>query len=318
LEKTKINNMGTPLKWIALFLLGLFFGIFLFTTKPQPIIDRLPELIFPKSSPPLTLIFTGDVMLGRSVNTRIQKYSDPTWPFKNIASLLSSADQTIINLESPFLTNCRQTDAGMIFCADPKSIFGLVFAGVDIASLANNHINNQGQKGVEETVSILTNNGIAPIGLGKPYFITIKNTKIAFLSFTDLPQANENEIIKQLTEASKSADLVISTFHWGVEYQKNPSSRQIYLSHLAIDSGADIVVGHHPHWIQGEEIYKGKPIYYSLGNLIFDQMWSEETRLGEILRVTYKDKILIKKEIFPIKIFDFGQPILYSSTSDLK
>jgi len=96
--------MGTPLRWIALFSLGLVLGVFLFTPKPLPITGRLPELIFPKDSSPLTLIFTGDVMLGRSVNTRIQKYTDPTWPFKNISSLLSSGDLTIINLESPFIT----------------------------------------------------------------------------------------------------------------------------------------------------------------------------------------------------------------------
>jgi len=249
-------------------------------------------------------------MLGRSVNTKIQQYSDLNWPFKNIASVLSAADIAIINLESPFITGCQPTDTGMIFCADPKSVAGLKLSGVDYASLANNHIENLGQKGLDETVSILTESGITPTGLGKPEFKTLKNTKLAILSFTDLPQADDKEITGQISEASKSADLVITTFHWGTEYQKNPTPRQIFLAHLAIDSGADIVVGHHPHWIQTEEVYQGKPIYYSLGNLVFDQMWSEETRLGEILKVTYQDNKLIKKEVIPIKIFDYGQPAM--------
>ena len=309
--------MGTPLRWIALFSLGLLLGVFLFTPKPLPITGRLPELIFPKDSSPLTLIFTGDVMLGRSVNTRIQKYTDPTWPFKNISSLLSSGDLTIINLESPFITGCRPTDTGMIFCADPKNVFGLVFSGVDIATLANNHINNQGREGKDETISVLKTNGILPVVSEKAEFNTVKNTKLAILSFSDFPQIDEKEVARQITTASKYADLVITTFHWGTEYRRYPNSRQVFLAHLAIDSGADIVVGHHPHWVQTEEIYLGKPIYYSLGNLIFDQMWSEETRLGEILRVTYQDGKLVKKEVFPVKIFDYGQPNFYS-TSDLK
>lgn len=205
----------------------------------------------------------------------------------------------------------------MIFCADPKNVFGLVSAGVDIATLANNHINNQGREGKDETVSILKTNGILPVVSEKTEFNTVKNTKLAILSFSDLLQVNEKEVEKQISAASKSADLVITTFHWGAEYQRYPTSRQVFLAHLAIDSGADIVVGHHPHWVQTEEIYLGKPIYYSLGNLVFDQMWSEETRLGEILRVTYQDGKLVKKEIFPIKIFDYGQPNFYP-TSDLK
>lgn len=302
--------MGSSAKLFLLFIVGLFTGTLFFTAKPLPIINRLPDLIFPQASPLLTIVFTGDVMLGRSVNTRIQHYADFTWPFKHIAPLLSTANVTIINLESPFITGCHPTDFGMIFCADPKSIAGLKLAGVDYTSLANNHILDQDRKGLDETISILTKNGITPIGLGKPEFNTVKSTKLAILSFSDLPQTDNADVIKQISEATKSADLVITTFHWGAEYQRNPTNRQVYLAHLAIDSGADIVVGHHPHWIQTEEIYQGKPIYYSLGNLVFDQMWSEETRFGEILRVTYQDNKLVKKEIIPIKIFDYGQPAL--------
>ena len=157
----------------------------------------------------------------------------------------------------------------------------------------------------------MKNNNIIPVGLGKPEFNTLKNTKLAILSFSDLPQLDDKQMINQISESTKSADLIITTFHWGSEYQNSPNARQILLAHKAIDSGADIVVGHHPHWIQTEETYLGKPIYYSLGNLVFDQMWSEETRLGQILKVTFENKKLIKKEIFPVKIFDYGQPSPY-------
>lgn len=305
--------MRRLIKILLLFEIGLLVGIFIISPKTSPkvlpISSHLPELSFSEESPSaITFVFTGDVMLGRSVNTRIQKYADPTWPFKNIAAILSQSDLTIINLESPFVKDCQPTDQGMIFCSHPDNVAGLNFAGVDYASLANNHINNYGQAGIDDTVSTLSNHGIISLKNGLTELKTVKNTKIALISFSDLPQLNDDELVKQISMATQSADLVITTFHWGYEYQRNPNSRQIQLAHLAIDSGADIVVGHHPHWIQTEEIYQGKPIYYSLGNLVFDQMWSEETRNGEILKVTYQGKQLLKKEVTQIKIFDYGQP----------
>ncbi len=217
---------------------------------------------------------------------------------------------TVINLESPFVSDCKPTDSGMIFCSDPQNVAGLVSAGVDYATLANNHIKNYGEEGITDTKSTLKNNGITPVEQGKAEFNTVKNTKIALLAFCDLPQIENNLVRNQISSATPSADLVVVTFHWGNEYQAIPSQRQVDLAHLAIDSGADLVVGHHPHWTQTEEIYKDKPIYYSLGNLIFDQMWSEETRLGQILRVTFKNKELISKELISTKIFDYGQPVI--------
>lgn len=304
--------MSSAIKLLLLFIVGLVLGIFLFSQKPLslPVNSRLPDLVFPKTTTtPITIIFTGDVMLGRSVNTRILKLKDPTWPFQKIARILTDADLTIINLESPFIENCQPTDKGMIFCSNPKNITGLVFAGVDVATLANNHFKDQGQKGIDETINLLKTNNIIPVINGKAEFFTLKNTNIAILAFSDLPQIEDKLVKKEIENATKSANLVIATFHWGTEYQRKPTLRQTFLAHLAVDSGADLVIGHHPHWVQTNEIYKGVPIYYSLGNLIFDQMWSEETRLGEILKFTFEDSILTKKEIFPVKIFDFGQPI---------
>jgi poly-gamma-glutamate synthesis protein (capsule biosynthesis protein) len=262
------------------------------------------------------LIFAGDVMLGRSVNTRMIKYSDYSWPFRKITSLLSEADLTMVNLESPFRTGRKPTDKGMIFCADPRSAEGLLSAGIDIVNLANNHINNQGQEGIDETGKVLSQAGIASVGQNKPYFVTIKNTKIAFLGFTDIASgsleistASPENIKSQISEAKKVFDLVIATFHWGNEYSPR-SLHQQELARLAIDSGADVVIGHHPHWVQEYEEYKGKPIYYSLGNLVFDQMWSEETRKGLVVRLTFSGNQLVNKEEIPTKIFDYGQPNL--------
>ena len=278
--------------------------------------------IVPNSSETFTLLFAGDVMLGRSVNTRILKYSDFSWPFRKISSLLSDADLTLVNLESPFRSGCKPTDGGMVFCADPRSVEGLKTAGIDIVNLANNHINNQGQEGILETMEILNKNNISFVGARRDSpetnsaIYTIKNTKIAFLGFTDIPSGSKNistaspdNIKKQVSEAKKVSDLVIATFHWGNEYSSR-SLRQQELAHIAIDSGADAIIGHHPHWVQEIEEYKDKPIYYSLGNLVFDQMWSEETRKGLVVKLTFSGSKLVKQEQFPIKIFDYGQPTL--------
>jgi len=318
------------LSWIIPLFLILFLSPLLFSQKnPSSVIsDQTPIPLDVTPSPQTfetySLVFGGDVMLGRSVNTRMIKYADYSWPFRKISSLLSEADLTMVNLESPFRTGCKSTDKGMIFCADPRSIEGLLTAGIDIVNLANNHINNQGREGITETIKILQDNNIVSVGADprvRPQesnhtIITLKNTKLAFLGFTDIASgskdistASPDNIKSQISAAKKVSNLVIATFHWGNEYSPR-SLHQQELAHLAIDSGADVVIGHHPHWVQEVEEYKNKPIYYSLGNLVFDQMWSEETRNGLVVKLTFSGKNLIKQEQIPIKIFDYGQPNL--------
>ncbi len=309
------------LSWLIILFLILFSIPFLATRPKNNLsVASLPISLnlglTPQTFETVSLIFAGDVMLGRSVNTRILKYQDFTWPFKKISSLLSAADLTLVNLESPFRTGCSPTDTGMVFCADPRSLAGLTLSGIDIVNLANNHINNQGQIGIDETENLLSKAGIASVGKNIPFSITVKNTKLAFVGFTDIAAGNKDiatatpeNIRSQISLAKQSADLVFASFHWGNEYSLK-SLHQQELAHLAIEAGADAVIGHHPHWVQEFEEYQGKPIYYSLGNLVFDQMWSEKTRQGLIVKLTYSGQQLLKQERFPIKIFDYGQPTL--------
>lgn len=285
--------------------------------REEPSDAAIPALsLNPAQGNSVSLLFTGDVMLGRSVNTRMQKYQDYTWPFQKTSELLKKADLSVINLEGPFKTGCLPTDSGMIFCADTKSIQGLTFSGIDIANLANNHILNQGKDGLEETISLLESSNISVTGMGKPLFKTVNNTKIALIGFNDIGEpahgvsGTSPETMKsQISLAKKEAQIVVAMFHWGNEYSKR-SLRQLEMAHLAIDEGADIIIGHHPHWVQEFEEYKGKPIYYSLGNFVFDQMWSLETRKGLVVKITIEDNKVTKREEFPIIINDFGQPSL--------
>jgi poly-gamma-glutamate synthesis protein (capsule biosynthesis protein) len=255
-------------------------------------------------------------MLGRYVNAVTVKSGDFTLPFQKTAELLNSADITIINFEGTLIQNCPIVpDKTLTFCGDPRHVKGLQFAGVDIANLANNHSYNYGKDGLNQTTDLLEGAGIKVSGLKKPAFIEVNNTKIAFIGFNQVPpypaeigHAATEEIISEVSTAKTNADLVVVSFHWGNEYTAVITDIQKSLAHTAIDSGADLVIGHHPHWIQGTEIYKEKLIHYSLGNFIFDQDWSEKTQLGEVVKVTFDKNVMTNYEIIPIKIEENFQP----------
>lgn len=261
------------------------------------------------------LIATGDIIPARSVNFQTNKYQDFTWAFKKTADVLKSGDITFVNLESPLIKSCPLTNEGMIFCGDERHLFGLTFAGVDVVNLANNHAGNHGLAGLDNTANILGQGGILIAGRSGAVYKDIRGLKFAFLGYNEIgaPEegiswAENNKVVSEVSEAKRQADVVVVAFHWGMEYISQPTVRQKELGHLAIDSGADLVIGNHPHWVQPVEIYKGKVITYAHGNFIFDQMWSDETREGVVGRYTFYDKQLIGVEFLPVQIDDFGQP----------
>lgn len=263
----------------------------------------------------VTLVATGDVIPARSVNYQATQRNNFKWSFENTADLLKSADLTLINLESPLVQNCPVTQEGMTFCGSEKHLEGLKFAGIDIASLANNHSGNYGQKGTDSTVALLNQAEILTTGLGQPVYKEINGVKFAFLGWSDLGHEGEDlnspyatDIKNQIQEAKKVADIVVVSMHWGAEYQTQPGLRQKDLAHFEINSGADLIIGNHPHWVQPVEIYQGKLITYAHGNFVFDQMWSEKTKEGVVGKYTFIDKQLIDVEFLPVKIKDYGQP----------
>lgn len=262
----------------------------------------------------VTLIATGDVIPARSVNYKMVTGYGFTWPFEKTAATLRSADLTVINLETPLLRSCPITVEGMLFCGDAKAVEGLVYAGVDVATLGNNHVGNHFEAGVEETKQHLLAAGITPVATGISYK-EVKDTRFAFLSYNDIgapeagvPWADEERIQSDILEARNNADVVIVSYHWGVEYVTQPNDRQRRLAHLSVDAGADVVLGNHPHWIQPVEIYKRKFIMYAHGNFVFDQEWSEETKRGVVGRYVFYDKKLVGVEYMPVRIVDYGQP----------
>lgn len=265
----------------------------------------------------ITLIATGDVIPARSVNFKAAQKNNFKWTFEKTSDFLKSADLTLINLESPLIKNCPLTNEGMIFCGDERHIEGLIFAGIDVANLANNHLENYGIEGANNTIKLLNTNGIAVTGVGT-VFREVKGVKFAFLGYSDIECygkiiscVDQEKISREIKDARKNADIIVVSFHWGDEYDSMPNEKQKKLAHLAIDSGADLIIGNHSHWIQPIEIYKGKFITYAHGNFIFDQMWSQKTEEGVVGRYTFYDQKLVDVEFFPIFIEDYGQPHFY-------
>lgn len=281
--------------------------------------NSIPNLIQtvrqPEKSSEYTILATGDVIPARSVNAKMVRLSNFNYPFEKTANFLKSADAVLINLESPLIPNCPITDEGMKFCGDPRDIQGLVYGGVSVASIANNHMGNYGLDGIDSTVNLLKENKISVTGNGQPAIITIRDKKFGFLGYNSIgvkepgiAWAEVPEIQSDIQNLKKKVDFVIVAFHWGDEYTSLPNSKQRQLAHVAIDAGADLIIGNHPHWVQGTERYSGKYITYAHGNFIFDQMWSEETREGVIGKYTFNNKGLVKTQFLPVVIDDYSQP----------
>jgi len=301
----------------------------IFTIKSEKQISIPPVQV--KNDRVWSLTAVGDIMLSRQVAAQIDEFGS-TYPFENIAKSTESTNLTVGNLESPFTTNEVNTKSGsMVFGAGIKSVEGLKMAGFDLVNLANNHFSNQGQEGMNLTFDTLNQNNIDYFGAGTnfqaahtPLIKDVNRVKIAFLGYSDSDVLPGNSIAKEtlsglavmdinqakidIEKAKTMADMVIVSMHSGTEYTPNPNSRQIEFAHAAIDSGADLVLGHHPHVVQAIEDYKGKKIFYSLGNFVFDQAWSNETMQGLMVKLTFNNTKLTNTELIPIKIENWCQP----------
>ncbi len=260
----------------------------------------------------VTFLAVGDIMLSRNVAGQIAKNGkDGNYPFRKLSEELVSTDFNFGNLESPFSGDDSFNPTGsLIFNAPTWTQSGLINANFKVLNLANNHAFDQGLKGLlytkkllEEDMSITTigvGNNLDEAWEGKVY--TAKGVKIGFIgaSYATLNDGgvttNNNvariedteRLVKSINELKTRSDFIVVTMHAGTEYTRSPNSAQTEFAHTAIDAGADIVIGAHPHWIQTFETYKGKQIFYSLGNFVFDQEWSQDTKEGLMLKVSIK------------------------------
>ena len=270
-----------------------------------------------------SMIFVGDIMLSRSVGDTMAVKNDYLWPFRNIAEYLNSADITFANLETPISSRGKNVGSIYSFRSDPKSIEGLTYAGFDVLSVANNHAWDWGHDAFVDTLYHLASAGIEYVGGGHNEYEThagvikkVGDTKVGFLAYTNLlPKSlsavdgragvavlDELQMIEDIKIMKNRAELVVVSFHWGEEYKPIHNSLQEQIAHQAIDAGADLIIGHHPHVVQDIQQYKGKYIVYSLGNFVFDQNWSTETMKGLSVRVWLKNNMIDRIEQIPIHI----------------
>lgn len=265
-----------------------------------------------------TLIATGDVIPARYTDVIIRRRSDDfLYPVAATKEISASGDLTVINLEAPLVEGCPYHDSGLIFCGRPGFVSALQAAGVDVATLENNHIANYGQDGVDETVRHLEAAGLRWADRDSAAIIDIRGTEFGFLAFDGVEQPLDRDgMVAQIKALRRKVDLLVVAVHWGAEYVSIPQAvppvandDPVEIGHLAIDAGADLIIGNHPHWVQAVELYKGKLIAYAHGNFIFDQMWSYETRVGVIGRYTFYDDVLVGVEFIPTLIENYAQPV---------
>ena len=254
------------------------------------------------------IIATGDVMLGRTVMTTSLDKGDVFYPFRKVKDVLDSADLVFINLENPIVENCPRTYDGFKFCTNPEIAQGLKFAGVDIANLANNHSLNYGREALVSTSHILKGMGISSVGLDNLVIKEIDGVKFGFLGFDFFSKDPEEDDFDLIRESKKKVDVLLVGIHWGVEYTSKHTLFQRQTAEKVIDAGADVIIGHHPHWVQDVEYIDGKPVFYSLGNFVFDQMWSEETRKGLVIKLIFEGKKLAGVDRLPVYMEDWAQP----------
>lgn len=284
-----------------------------------------------------TVTFVGDIILGRTVHRIMTTTGDWSAPFRAVAAELREADLTIGNLE------CALSDRfpppadpyTLRFLTATRAIEGLLLAGIDAVSLANNHSIDFGWSAMQDTQAVLATAGIRYFGAGeslqhaiRPAILDLGHQRLALLGFDGIAAswygATETTpgtapldptIVEEAVNLAKGqADLVIPFFHWGIEYTLVPTDEQRRLARRAIDAGATLVIGSHPHWVQGVEWYRDRPIFYSLGNFVFDQEWSAETKQGLILRLWFRGTRLVRYEFRPVVIEQYHRPRPASET----
>ncbi|MDT8719092.1 CapA family protein [Clostridium sp. 19966] len=215
-----------------------------------------------------------DIKFNKSVSLPAfveKNHNDPNYLFGNVKSILDKDDLTIANLETTFTTSNSRQDKTFAFKGDPSLASSLKSGSIEGVNLSNNHIYDYGTAGFNDTLAALKSNEVNYFGEGYKWNTFVKGIGIAFLGYQgwSSDKTIENKIKADIAQEKAKGNIVIVSFHWGIEASYSPSSIQTNLAHFSIDNGADLVIGHHPHVIEGIEKYNNKYICYSLANFCF-------------------------------------------------
>ncbi|USG68131.1 CapA family protein [Brevibacillus ruminantium] len=314
-KRRKLLTMSLSTLIFTLFVLTacflFFLGKGLMDKGEEPAQHAAPENTgdSQERAPSVTLSFVGDMIFTGHIETRLKEHG-LDFPFVHTTSLFQQDDYTIANLETPITENgTPASQKEFVYKSSPEVVPAIKRAGVDLVNLANNHSMDQGVDGLLDTFRHLEENHIKYIGAGRdadrayaPIYVEKNGMKLAFLGFSRvIPEvswyAGKNKpgiaatydpklAVASIQEARSQADLVVVIAHWGKEREDYPVDHQIELARAYIDAGADLVIGGHPHVLQGFEQYNQKWIAYSLGNFIFTRSNEPKTWETMVLRAT--------------------------------
>jgi len=273
----------------------------------------------------LSIAAVGDLMLGGRAEPFLRDFG-PGYPFTEVMPYLERADIVIGNLESPVSTRGTAVEnKTFTLRAGPIAAEALQHAGFRVVTLANNHMMDFGPLALEDTLQSLDDRGILSTGAGmdlddarEPAIIKVKGKTIAFLAYSltfpleffasarrpGTAPGYADFVKADIEKVRPHVDIVVVSFHWGAELLPAAKDYQIELGHRAIDWGADLVLGHHPHILQELEVYKGRLIAYSLGNFVFGSE-SNRTNYSIVLLSTFKSNTLVKFEVVPLDVNNY-------------
>ena len=291
--------------------------------SPTPVPTAVPTST-PTPLPRTSLVFTGVIVPARCVQAAIDARRDPDYPYEEVREILSSADLAVGTLNAtisdyPPRTGCIPT---YVLVGGSENAGALSRAGFDVMSVATNHIKNCGpancgNRAFFDTLENLRRAGTEPVGAGRdleeamqPVVVEANGTRFGFVSLgqleplafagTDTPGIavlDEGSLRRAIAAARQVSDVVIAMPHWGPEDSPQPNASQRALAQVAVDAGADLVVGNHTHVVQALEQIDGVNVFYGLGNFVFDQNWALDHQQGVILRVNFEGEQVVGYEL---------------------
>lgn len=302
------------------------------TTAAPPTFTPLPTVtatLSPTSPPRIQLLFTGVIVPARCVQAGIDARGDPHYPYAEVRDLIRAADLSVGTLNAtisdyPPHTGCVIT---FVLVGGSQNADALQEAGFDVMSVATNHIKNCGigdcgNRAFFDTLENLRRVGIIPVGAGEnhdqamqPVVITLQGVRFGIVSLgmvEPMAFASENEpgiavlddenLVAAIAAAREVSDVVIAMPHWGPEDSPNPNEYQLHYAQVAVDAGADLVVGNHTHVVQAIQQINGIDVFYGLGNFVFDQNWDLAHQQGVILIVTFEGTQYVGYELIPTHV----------------
>jgi poly-gamma-glutamate synthesis protein (capsule biosynthesis protein) len=286
----------------------------------------------PEPPAEITLLFTGVIVPARCVEAGIDAHGDANYIFNEVRDMISSANLSVGTLnatlsDSSTHTGCIET---YVLVGDSRSAVAMANAGFDVMSVATNHIKNCAgpscgdsyNQAFIDTMDNLRANSILPVGAGmnaaealQPVVVEVKGIRFGFVSLgmvepmafagdnsPGIAELTDDNLHRAITNAKRDSDVVIAMPHWGPEDLANPNSYQLHFAQVAVQSGADVVVGNHTHVVQAIQQINGIDVFYGLGNFVFDQTWDLAHQQGVILLLHFMGKEYTGYELIPTHV----------------